>query len=61
MIRLTGITCAVMSALRLHVICAKSPVLFRLFTNVFASAAGAVCSSTDGVRSDHALGADVFA
>jgi hypothetical protein len=60
-IRLTGMTCPVISADRLHVICAKSPVLFRAFTNVFTSAAGAVCSSTAGVRSDHAFGADVLA
>src|SRR3954453_7537888 len=65
-IRAAGITCAVMSALWLQVICAKSLVAAVPLTNVLPLGSvvwlGDVTTSrVEGVRSDHALGADVFA
>src|SRR5690349_9235567 len=64
--RAAGITCAVMSALWLQVICAKSLVAAVPFTNVLPLGSvvwlgDVTISSVDGVFSDHALGADVLA
>ena len=65
-IRAAGITCAVISALWLHCICAKSLVAVRPLTNVLPLGSvvwlGEVTTSrVDGVFSDHAFGDAVFA
>src|SRR4051794_38608589 len=63
---LAATTCAVMSAVLLHVICAKSLVAAVPLRNV-VPACGVMgtgddtTSNVEGVRSDHAFGADPFA
>src|SRR3954447_23029477 len=65
-IRAAGITCAVKSPVWLQVICAKSLVAAVPLANVLPLGSvvwlgDVTTSSTDGVRSDHAFGAFVFA
>src|SRR3954451_2767830 len=64
--RAAGITCAVMSALWLQVICAKSLVAVVPLANVLPLGSvvwlgDVTTSSVDGVRSDQVFGADVLA
>src|SRR4051794_20799480 len=65
-IRAAGITCAVMSALWLHVICAKSLAAAVPLTNVLPLGSvvwlgDVTTSSVDGVRSDQVFGLLAFA